>query len=137
LSDSDLGSRLLARRHEQKLSLRAAAEEIGVSFNTLSRVERGHMPSGHNKEAIMSWLGASGIVASAVEEDLLALPVRAGTAGLRAAARVLADVLDSDAPATAQVQASKTLTDVLVRLAGPARGASGGGDAVERIRGHP
>jgi hypothetical protein len=54
--------------------------------------------------------------------------------GLRETARVLADVLDSDAPATAKVQASKTLTDVLMRLAGPSVPANKAGDAVERIR---
>jgi len=77
------------------------------------------------------------VVRAAVEEDLTELAAGAprASAGLRATARVLADVLDSDAPATAKVQASKTLTDVLVRLAGPPAGASGAGDAVERIRG--
>lgn len=134
MPEANLGTRLLARRHERKLSLRAAADEVGVSFNTLARVERGSMPSGHNYEAIMSWLGVSGVVAAAVEADLRELSERPGTAGLRSIARVLADVLDSDAPATAKVQASKTLTDVLMRLAGPATPLSGS-DAVERIRG--
>jgi hypothetical protein len=72
-------------------------------------------------------------VVAAVESDLAELPARPGTAGLRATARVLAGVLDSEAPATAKVAASKTLTDVLVRLAGGAPG--GGDDPVGRIRG--
>lgn len=74
----------------------------------------------------------AGEVLAAVEADLQELAERPGTAGLRATARVLAGVLDSGAPATAKVAASKTLTDVLVRLAG---GSAGGGvDAVGRIR---
>lgn len=76
-----------------------------------------------------------GAVRQAVEEDLAELvSTPRVSAGLRATARVLADVLDSDAPATAKVQASKTLTDVLVRLAGP-MAVGGSGDPVERIRG--
>lgn len=76
---------------------------------------------------------ADGEVLRAVRADLAELPERPGTAGLRATALTLARVLDSDAPAMAKVAASKTLTDVLVRLAG---GQPGGGvDAVGRIRG--
>lgn len=78
---------------------------------------------------------AMGAVRAAVEEDLTELAPLAPRAskGLRETARVLADVLDSDAPATAKVQASKTLTDVLMRLAGrPA--LNGGGDGVDRLK---
>jgi hypothetical protein len=75
---------------------------------------------------------SDGAVLAAVELDLAALPERAGTAGLRATARVLAAVLDSEVSAREKVAASKTLTDVLVRLAG---GQAGGGvDVVGRIR---
>jgi hypothetical protein len=76
---------------------------------------------------------SGGAVLAAVESDLQALPEQVGTAGLRATARVLAGVLDSEAPATAKVAASKTLADVLVRLAGGQAQASG--DPVGRIRG--
>lgn len=77
-----------------------------------------------------------GAVLAAIEKDLKAWPVRPGQAALVATALVLARVLDDEkAPATAKVAASKTLTDVLVRLAGPAAAQVAAGDAVERIRG--
>ena len=54
---SDLGSALSARRREQRLSLRDLGELIGVSFNTLSRVERGHLPDLPTYQKIVGWLG--------------------------------------------------------------------------------
>src|SRR4051794_11336255 len=52
-----LGAQLRARRRERRLSLRDLADEIGVSFNTLSRVERGHVPDLKNFRRIVEWLG--------------------------------------------------------------------------------
>lgn len=46
-----------ARRRERGMSLRDLADETGVSFNTLSRVERGHVPDLHNFRQIIDWLG--------------------------------------------------------------------------------
>ena len=40
----DLGRCSRARRRHKRLSLRDLADQTGVSFNTLSRVERGHVP---------------------------------------------------------------------------------------------
>lgn len=51
-----LGTTLRARRRERRLSLRDLAEEIGVSLNTLSRVERGHIPDLKNFQRIVDWL---------------------------------------------------------------------------------
>lgn len=53
---SQLGVRLKARRRERRLSLRDLADETGVSFNTLSRVERGHVPDLKNFRRIVDWL---------------------------------------------------------------------------------
>lgn len=53
---SSLGAVLKARRREKRLSLRDLADETGVSFNTLSRVERGHIPDLKNFERIIAWL---------------------------------------------------------------------------------
>lgn len=79
-----------------------------------------------------------GEVRQAVEEDLAELAASAvaprASAGLRAVARRLADVLDSDSPATAKVQASKTLVDVMAQLRGTEPAGEGGGDAVSRGR---
>jgi transcriptional regulator with XRE-family HTH domain len=39
------------------LSLRAAADASGVPVNTLSRVEKGHLPDLANFSRLMTWLG--------------------------------------------------------------------------------
>lgn len=61
---ADLGQRIRARREKEGLSLRAASAEIGISFNTLGRVERGHLPDLENFQRIARWLGE----ASEIEE---------------------------------------------------------------------
>ena len=45
------------RRARDGLSLRAAAAEAEVPFNTLARVERGHLPDLANFRRIVNWLG--------------------------------------------------------------------------------
>ncbi|WP_183408314.1 helix-turn-helix domain-containing protein [Nocardioides pocheonensis] len=55
-----LGVALRAERRRRHQSLRDLAAEIGVSFNTLSRVERGHVPELRNYERIVNWLSAPG-----------------------------------------------------------------------------
>lgn len=49
----------LVRQHRKRfnLSLRAAAEESGVPFTTLSRIERGHLPDLANFRRLVAWLG--------------------------------------------------------------------------------
>lgn len=54
---ANLASTLRARRREMRLSLRDLADQTGVSFNTLSRVERGHVPDLTNFQRIIDWLG--------------------------------------------------------------------------------
>ena len=53
---ADLGAVLRARRREKHLSLRDLHDQIGVSVNTLSRVERGHIPDWANFRRIIEWL---------------------------------------------------------------------------------
>jgi transcriptional regulator with XRE-family HTH domain len=53
---SQLGARLRAQRRAKRLSLRDLAAQIGVSLNTLSRVERGHIPDLKNFQRIVDWL---------------------------------------------------------------------------------
>jgi transcriptional regulator with XRE-family HTH domain len=53
---ADLGAVLKARRREKHLSLRDLHEITGVSVNTLSRVERGHVPDLRNFRRIVDWL---------------------------------------------------------------------------------
>lgn len=61
LSQPALGDTLRAERRRQRMSLRDLAAEIGVSFNTLSRVERGHLPDLTNYNRIVTWLSAPGL----------------------------------------------------------------------------
>ncbi len=51
-----LAAILRARRREKHLSLRDLADQTGVSLNTLSRVERGHVPDLKNFHLILEWL---------------------------------------------------------------------------------
>jgi transcriptional regulator with XRE-family HTH domain len=53
---ANLGTILRARRREKRLSLRDLHELTGVSLNTLSRVERGHVPDLRNFRLIVDWL---------------------------------------------------------------------------------
>jgi transcriptional regulator with XRE-family HTH domain len=51
----DLGRRVQQKRG--KLGVRAAAQQIGISHATLSRIERGHLPDLENYRKICVWLG--------------------------------------------------------------------------------
>jgi transcriptional regulator with XRE-family HTH domain len=53
----DLGRLILDKRTERGLGIRAAANEVGVSHATLSRVEKGFLPDLENYEKIRKWLG--------------------------------------------------------------------------------
>lgn len=52
-----LGDTLKAERRSRRLSLRDVSDETGVSVNTLSRVERGHLPDLKNYQRLVNWLG--------------------------------------------------------------------------------
>jgi transcriptional regulator with XRE-family HTH domain len=51
----DLGDRVRAKRRSKNLSIRQAAEEVGVSAPTISRVERGHLPERENLLRLARW----------------------------------------------------------------------------------
>ena len=51
-----LGPMLRAERRKRHLSLRDLSDVIGVSVNTLSRVERGHLPDLKNYQRLVEWL---------------------------------------------------------------------------------
>jgi transcriptional regulator with XRE-family HTH domain len=53
----ELGQRVRAKRRSKKLSLREAAEEMGVSAPTISRVERGHLPERESLLRLARWAG--------------------------------------------------------------------------------
>jgi transcriptional regulator with XRE-family HTH domain len=52
-----LGDRVRAKRRSKKQSIREAAEEVGVSAPTISRVERGHLPERENLLRLARWAG--------------------------------------------------------------------------------
>lgn len=53
----DLGFQVAERRRRDGLSLRAAAEQSEVPFNTLARLEKGSLPDLANFRRIVEWLG--------------------------------------------------------------------------------
>lgn len=55
---SDLGRLVLAERSRRGISLREAALSIGIPFNTLARVEKGHVPDLPKFKRLVEWCGA-------------------------------------------------------------------------------
>ena len=55
---SDLGRLVLAERSRREMSLREAALAIGIPFNTLARVEKGHVPDLPKFKRLVEWCGA-------------------------------------------------------------------------------
>ena len=55
---SDLGRLVLAERNHRGMSLREAALAIGIPFNTLARVEKGHVPDLPKFKRLVEWCGA-------------------------------------------------------------------------------
>lgn len=53
----ELGARVAEHRRRFSLSLRAAADQAEVPFNTLARVEKGKLPDLANFKRIVEWLG--------------------------------------------------------------------------------
>ena len=51
---SDLGRLILAERSRRAMSLREAALAIGIPFNILARVEKGHVPDFLSSNALSS-----------------------------------------------------------------------------------
>ena len=57
LNLSDLGRLVLAERTRRGVSLREAALIIGIPFNTLARVEKGHVPDLPKFKRLVEWCG--------------------------------------------------------------------------------
>lgn len=55
LSPEALGQKVARKRGS--MGIRAAAQEIGISSATLSRIERGHLPDSRTLGKVCSWLG--------------------------------------------------------------------------------
>ena len=55
---SDLGRLVLDERGRRGMSLREAALTTGIPFNTLARVEKGHVPDLPKFKRLVEWCGA-------------------------------------------------------------------------------
>ena len=55
---SELGALVAAERSRRGLSLREAAADVGMPFNTLARVEKGHVPDLPKFKRLVDWCGA-------------------------------------------------------------------------------
>ena len=55
---SDLGSLVAAERAKRGMSLREVAAALGIPFNTLARVEKGHVPDLPKFKRLVEWCGA-------------------------------------------------------------------------------
>ena len=54
---SDLGGLVLAERSRRGMSLREAALALAIPFNTLARVEKGHVPDLPKFKRLVEWCG--------------------------------------------------------------------------------
>ena len=54
---AELSRLVSAERHRRGMSLRDAAEDIGIPFNTLARVERGSVPDVDKFMRLVQWCG--------------------------------------------------------------------------------
>lgn len=55
---NDLGRLVMAERDRRGMSLREAAAATGIPFNTLARVEKGHVPDLPKFKRLVEWCGA-------------------------------------------------------------------------------
>lgn len=55
---NDLGRLVVAERNRRGMSLREAALATGIPFNTLARVEKGHVPDLPKFKRLVEWCGA-------------------------------------------------------------------------------
>lgn len=54
----ELGKLVAAERSRRGMSLREAAADLGMPFNTLARVEKGHVPDLPKFKRLVDWCGA-------------------------------------------------------------------------------
>jgi transcriptional regulator with XRE-family HTH domain len=57
LQIEDLAALVRTHRENRGLSLRSAADESGISFNTLARIEKGHVPDLETFRRVADWIG--------------------------------------------------------------------------------
>lgn len=71
---SELGKLVAAERSRRGLSLREAAADLGMPFNTLARVEKGHVPDLPKFKRLVDWCGADVSQFFTAQERAVATP---------------------------------------------------------------
>jgi transcriptional regulator with XRE-family HTH domain len=109
LTPSDLGRLLRDRRTQDRISLRQAAEELGVSFNSLARIEKGHIPDVATFQRVAEWIGIApsqffgpGSQRSSSTPDAVAAHLKADPALSEDAAEQIASIVSQLYSALAQ-----------------------------------
>ncbi len=104
------------RRTQERLSLRDAAAQVGISFNTLARVEGGHLPDLEIFRRIVDWLGlpiasffAEESTRSTSTPEVIAQHLRADSALSTEAAGRIAEIVRDLYSALAQPQRTTAL----------------------------
>ena len=71
---NDLGKLVAAERSRRGMSLRDAAADVGMPFNTLARVEKGHVPDLPKFKRLVEWCGAEITQFFSAHERAIATP---------------------------------------------------------------
>ena len=121
---SDLGRLVAAERNRRGMSLRETADAVGIPFNTLARVEKGHVPDLPKFKRLVEWCGAD--IAeffephekAAVTTDVIAEHLRS----------------DRNLPPDAADRIAGIVTELYEALARPERGRGGAPEGSEDIQ---
>src|SRR6185369_15722184 len=77
--DEKLIRAVRTKRESEGLSIRALSAEVGVSFSTLARIERGEgLPDNNSKIRLLQWLGADAEDAGLGFDNVAFVHFRAG-----------------------------------------------------------
>ena len=129
---SDLGRLVRAERGRRGLSLREAATATGIPFNTLARVESGHVPDLPKFKRLAEWCGADishffeTLEKAAATTDVIAEQLRADTSLPPKAAERIAEIVSElyqalarpEEIAAVHLRAAKTFRPDAVRALG-------------------
>lgn len=126
---------VLVKSHREQLglSLRAAAEQSGVPFNTLARVEKGHLPDLANFRRLVLWLGLPAerffqpamfrventpeVIATRLAQDPNLTPAAAESIA-EVVRELYGTLAKKDAEVTVHLRAAKTFTPRAAKLLG-------------------
>ena len=99
---SRLGRLVAAERSRRRLSLREAAAELAIPFNSPARVERGHIPDLPKLKRLVEWCGADISQCFTAHERAAATP------------EIIAENLHADRSLTPE--AAEQISDIVTEL---------------------